>query len=48
MSDSIYHMTLRLTSNHIFGVKMLNFFSLCAQRCYVWIALHKVTNYVNR
>ena len=25
MLDSIYHMTLRLFSNHIFGVKMLGF-----------------------
>ena len=35
MSDSIYHLTLQLLSNHIFGVKMLRFVLLCMHRFYV-------------
>ena len=29
MLDSIYHMTLKLFLNHIFGMKMLGFCNMC-------------------
>ena len=31
MLDSIYHMTLKLFSNDIFGVKMLGFCNICVR-----------------
>ena len=42
MLDSIYHMTLKLLKNHIFGVIIL-----CHVLCYVIIkSLHNVTKSV--